>query len=74
MPCAAKPVGFPAYKAQKTTHRKYATDVVKEARDVEEEKGTSSCMIFANKICKQVPNSMAQELLFVLSALSQKDF
>jgi len=29
-----------------------------------------SCMIFTNEICKQVPDSMAQELFFVLSTLS----
>ena len=33
-----------------------------------------SCVIFANKICKQVPDSMAQELFFVLSALSRNIF
>ena len=35
---------------------------------------TVSCMFFANEICKQVPDSLAHELFFVLSALSQKYF
>jgi hypothetical protein len=33
-----------------------------------------SWAIFANEICKQVPDSLAQELFFVLSALSRKYF